>query len=238
MLTVQDEIHNIRRVPRPVEVEERVPDALLLQTFQVAAVEAAQLRLLVRDVLDQVEFTPGIVLKRHIVLGVYGFHFTLSLRVTQEGTDEELGEAVQGLLISLVRALEVVVRVRQRRERVVVAAIVADELRVLVLGRVLLGAHEEHVLEEVSSAVERLRVKRAAHVHVQGGAALVSLIVRDQQTFHLILELDGLVLALVAAGSHNFSVCLHFVFFLFWCVLFCALREDTKRCFVSLVFKL
>ena len=53
---------------------------------------------------------------------------------------------------------------------VVHTAVVLNKLSVLILTLVLLGAHEQHVLEEVRGAVEGLRVQGAAHVHVQGGS--------------------------------------------------------------------
>jgi hypothetical protein len=51
-----------------VELEKTFTDAILLETFKVAAVEAAKLGLLVCDILNQVELAPSVILQRHVVL--------------------------------------------------------------------------------------------------------------------------------------------------------------------------
>ena len=68
------------------------------------------------DVLDQVELAPGVVLQRHVVLRIHGFHLTLGLRVTEQGRNEKLGEPVKCLLIGVIGALKVVVGVREGGE--------------------------------------------------------------------------------------------------------------------------
>ena len=68
MLSVQNEVHNVRRIPRSVELEKTFTDAILLETFKVTAVEAAKLGLLVCDILNQVELAPSVILQRHVVL--------------------------------------------------------------------------------------------------------------------------------------------------------------------------
>ena len=118
-------------------------------------------------------------------------------------------EAVEGLAEGLIGNLEVVVRVREGGECVVVASIVCDELSVLVLRRVLLGAHKEHVLQEVSHAVKRFGVQGGANVDVERCATFVGLVVLDEQAAQLIAQLDALVLALVTLRLGDFGVTLH-----------------------------
>ena len=65
------------------------------------------------------------------------------------------------------------------------------------------------MLKEVSRTIQRFGVKRAADMNVERSAAFVSLVVLDQQTAHLVAELDALVEALVALRLNDFSVALH-----------------------------
>jgi len=60
-----------------VEIQQTFTNAFLLERFKVTAQEAAQLRLLVCNVLDQVKLAPGIILERHIVLRIDRIHFTI-----------------------------------------------------------------------------------------------------------------------------------------------------------------
>jgi len=46
-----------------MELEQIFTDALLFKTLQVATNKASQLRLLVSDILDQIKFTPLIILQ-------------------------------------------------------------------------------------------------------------------------------------------------------------------------------
>ena len=61
-----------------------------------------QRRLLMRNVLDQIELAPLIVLERHIVLGVYSVHLTFSLGVSKQRAQEKLRESVKSLAISFI----------------------------------------------------------------------------------------------------------------------------------------
>lgn len=62
-----------------MEFKKTFADAFLLETFKVTAVEAAKLRLLVSNILDQIELAPSVILKRHVILRVHCFHLPLSL---------------------------------------------------------------------------------------------------------------------------------------------------------------
>jgi hypothetical protein len=53
------------------------------------------------------------------------------------------------------------------------------------------------MFKEVSSAIERGRVKRATHMDVQSGGTLVCLCIGDQQTLELVGKCDVLVDALI-----------------------------------------
>ena len=65
-----------------MESQQALTYSVLLETFEVSAHEATQLRLLMGNVLNQIEFAPLIVLEGHVVLGVYSVHLTFSLRVS------------------------------------------------------------------------------------------------------------------------------------------------------------
>ena len=62
------------------------------------------------------------------------------------------------------------VGVGQRGVSVVHATVVLHELSVFVLDRVFFRALKEHVLEEMSGTVKRLRIKGAANTHIDGGS--------------------------------------------------------------------
>ena len=150
-----------------------------------------------RDVLDQIKLAPRIVLQGHIVLRVNSLHFTRRLCLTQQRAEEELREAVESLTEGVVRHLEVIIRVRQVRVGIVVAAVVGNEFGVFVLTWVLLSAHEEHMLEEMSRAEEGLRVEGGADVNIECCARFVGLVILDEHCSEAVIELDNLVLACV-----------------------------------------
>ena len=66
-----------------MECQQALAYSLLVQTFEVSAHEAMQCRLLMANVLNQIELAPLIVLERHVVLGVYSVHLTFSLGVSK-----------------------------------------------------------------------------------------------------------------------------------------------------------
>ena len=150
-----------------------------------------------RDVLDQIKLAPMIVLQGHIVFGVNSLHFTRRLCLSQQRAKEELREAVESLTEGVVRHLEVIVRVRQSRVCIVVAAVVANEFSVFVLTWVLLSAHEEHMLEEMSRAEEGLWVEGATDMNIECCARFVGFVVLDKHRSEAVIELDNLVLACV-----------------------------------------
>ena len=149
-----------------MESKQTLTDAFLLKRFEVTAHKAAECGLLVSNVLDQVKLAPLVILQGHVVLGVDGVHLTSSHRVTQKRAQEELCKAIKSFSEGLVRHLEVIVRVRQVGVGVAVAAVIADELSVLALIWVFFRAHEKHMFEEVSHAIEGLGVKGSADVHI------------------------------------------------------------------------
>ena len=115
-----------------------------------------------------------------------------------------------------------IVSVSQAREGVVVATVVRDELRVLVLNRVLLSAHEEHMLQKVCGAKQGLWVECGADVNVESCSTLISFIILNEQAANAVVKLDALVLALVALRGCNLCVCLHSGVFKVVCVLVCS----------------
>ena len=95
--------------------------------------------------------------------------------------------------------LEVIVGVLGGRVGVCGAGVVFDELHENVLARVLLGAHEEHVLAEVRQARERLRIEHVAGVDVDGRCRSVGQRITDQQTLHAVVEQKAAIETLVLA---------------------------------------
>ena len=73
------------------------------------------------------------------------------------------------------------------------------------------------MLQEVSRSVQGLRVEGASDMDIESGTRLVSLVVLDQNRSQSILQLDALVLALVALRRDDLSVCLHCTVFV--CVI-------------------
>ena len=63
MFTVEDQVHYVRRVPFPMEFEQAVTYALLLETFEVSTGKAVQLGLFVRYVHNQTELAPLVTLE-------------------------------------------------------------------------------------------------------------------------------------------------------------------------------
>ena len=150
-----------------------------------------------RDVLDQIKLAPLIVLQGHIVFRVNSLHFTRRLCLSQQRAEEKLREAVESLTEGVVRHLEVIVRVRQVRVGIIVAAVVANEFGVFVLTWVLLSAHEEHMLEEMSRAEEGLRVEGGSDMNIECCARFIGFVVLDKHRSEAVIELDNLVLACV-----------------------------------------
>ena len=86
-----------------------------------------------------------------------------------------------------------IVSVGQRCEGVIVSSIVLDELGIFVLRRIFLGAHEEHVLEEVSGSVEGLWIERTPNMHIESRGTLVSLVVLYKEALELVRKSDQFV---------------------------------------------
>lgn len=160
-----------------METKEVLADALLLETLNVTAVESVEQTVLVREGLEEHELAPCVALKRHVVFAVDRLHLTIGLIFAEERRDEELRESVESAFEGLVGNLELVVGVGKTRVSIAVAAIVLDEFGVFIFAGVLFRAHEQHVLQEMGRAVERLRVQRAADVHIERGGRFVSLVV-------------------------------------------------------------
>lgn len=129
-----------------MKIEERLPDFRLVETLLVTAVEAVVQTVFVRKLLSQVEEVPTIVLQGLVVLWIHRIDLSVSRSLAKARADEELAQPVQSLLKGVIRALEVVVSVRQRSKGVVVASIVLDKFCIFVLFGVFLGSLEEHVL--------------------------------------------------------------------------------------------
>lgn len=187
-----------------MEIKQTFSDAVLLETLQITAHKATQSRLFMRQVLNQIELAPVIVLKRHVELRVHCVHFPLRLRIAQQWAQEELSEAIESLAKGIIGHLEMVIGVRERGKRIVISAIVSDKFGVFVLRGILLSTHEEHMLEEVGRTIEWFGVERRSNVHIERSGAFVGLVVLNQETAHLIAELNALVEAFVALRRDDF----------------------------------
>lgn len=93
-----------------------------------------------------------------LVLAVYGVDLAFGGALGEHWRDEELREAVERRREVRRRDVEVKVGELGRRERVGRAAVLVDELVVRVLLRVLLGAQEQHVLQEVRQTRKLARI--------------------------------------------------------------------------------
>ena len=82
--------------------------------------------------------------------------------------------------------VEVVVGVVTAGEGVEAAAVLTQELAVLVLVREPVRAEEEHVLAEVRQPRQLARVGHVADVNIQGRSRLVSGLVRYQENLHTV----------------------------------------------------
>lgn len=127
--------------------------------------------------------SPSVTLQTHVVLAVDCVHLFFSLFFSEERSDEKLGQSVESALKSLCRAVEVVVGVGKTGVGVVHTTFVLNVLGVFFLVGVLLSALEEHVLQEVSSAVQFdgvFAIESAANSYVERSRTLVSFGVADE----------------------------------------------------------
>ena len=152
MVANHGQVHDVGRVPPFMELEELATDLRLFQRLQIATSEPVELGLFARQFLQHSELEPAIIVSGHIPLGVHSVHLSFCLLLTQQRTNEELRHAVEGPLKGVIRHFEVEIGVRLRREGIGGAAVVLDVLEVLVFRRILLRAHEQHVLQEVRQA--------------------------------------------------------------------------------------
>mmetsp|Transcript_66144 Transcript_66144/g.173422 ORF Transcript_66144/g.173422 Transcript_66144/m.173422 type:complete len:940 (-) Transcript_66144:220-3039(-) len=135
-----------------------------------------------------------------LVLRVHRVDLLVDHRGIQRRGNEELGENVERLVDAFVADLVVVDRLLGRRVGVVVAA-VERQLRGVLLGvRKLLGAKENHVLQEMREALEVLRVLQRASLDGNREAGLLGLRVVYDENLEPGLERRVMVLALVRQG--------------------------------------
>ena len=106
----------------------------------------------------------------------------------EPGGNEELGEPVERAVEVRGVDLEEVRGVRERGARVAEAPVSGDEPVVLARVRVLSGAEEEQVLEEVRHSRAPLGVVGAPHVDVERGRRLVGARIGDDQGLESVLE--------------------------------------------------
>ena len=104
---------------------------------------------------------------RLLKLGLDRLHLALRRVKVKGGRDEEGGEALERRLQVLGLDVEVEGRRLPRRLAVVLAAVVGEEGRPLILARELFVAEEEHVLHEVRAALQLLRVGERADAETE-----------------------------------------------------------------------
>ena len=137
------------------------------QGFQTADVELAVGVLRVHDLLDHVQAAAGVALQAHLVLGFHRVLFPVHVGGIEPGRDEELGETVQRFGQEGGVDVEEVVGIFKTGVGVAGTAVLGDIALVLGGIRVLVGAQEQHVLQEVRQPGATGRVVAAAHLHVQ-----------------------------------------------------------------------
>ena len=152
------------------------------------------------DLAEDGEEAAAVVLHVAHRLVVHGVDLAAGELSGEERRDEELGEAVEALGERLVADLKLVVRVVAGGVGVAVAPVRLHEVAVGVRLRVLRGAEEQHVLEEVRHPLARRRVVDLAHGHHQRGARLVELRVRDQEDLQAVGQDEAAELRLVRGG--------------------------------------
>ena len=82
-------------------------------------------------------------------------------------------------------------------------------IRVIVFIRVLLGAHEEHVFQVVGQALRLKRILQRPHPYTQGRTRLLSLLIRDDETFDLVLQPNSPVQTLVTLTLNHIPQYFH-----------------------------
>ena len=115
--------------------------------------------------------------------------------------DEELGEPVESAFEVRGVDFEEIARVRERGPRVAEAPVLGDEPVVLTGVRILPGAEEEHVFEEVRESRARFRVVRAPHVDVERGRRLVRPGVGDHEGLESVFEGERAIVPRVGGAS-------------------------------------
>ena len=134
-------------------------------------------------------------------LGVDDPALTREVPAVEPRGNEELGEAVERAFKVRGVDLEEVGRVRERGPRVAEASVFGDEPVVLARVRILPGAEEEHVLEEVRHAGALLGIVGAPHVDIERGRRLVGAGVGDQEGLESVSEGERAVVPGVGGAS-------------------------------------
>ena len=95
---------------------------------------------------------------------------------------------------------------------------IAHEVHVLHLIRVLCASLKQHMLKEVRRPLICFRLKRRSNPYVYRGCALLRLWIMNNKASQLITELKGFIAPLVILWMHNFA-----------CIYLCRLNIALKH---------
>jgi hypothetical protein len=111
--------------------------------------------------------TTGIILRANLKFIIDCFHFTASSILLQQRRDKKLRKSVKTLLKIGLSDIKTEVGVFILSVRVAPTAMLVDECVESILVGVLLGAHENHMLEKVCHTGHSRRIAPTAHPHCQ-----------------------------------------------------------------------
>ncbi|TYZ62277.1 hypothetical protein PybrP1_011396 [[Pythium] brassicae (nom. inval.)] len=203
VLAVDAELHGARRVVAPVERDHCVAhvDALggrdRLQRLAVAPAErVVRVSWRARRALDLLQ-PDVVVLPRAVELGLDREQLALERLGLEEWRDEELRKHVERRLQVARPDLKEEARRLALGRAVAVAPVRGQERLERVLVRVLLAAHEQHVLEVVREPADVFRVRHAAHADCQARRRVVRVRWRGVT---VLVAVAALVVAVVVAS--------------------------------------
>jgi len=161
---------------------------VVAEGLQVPGAELVVGVLGVADALLELLHPPAVRLQVLDVLVLHRLDLPHGASVPQQGGDEELGKRVKGRAEELGGDFELVVCVLRRGVGVGVPPVLREESGILVLIRVLLGPHEQHVLQKVGEAGQVLGVAEVPNGHVHRGRDAVRCGVRDGEDLKAVWE--------------------------------------------------
>ena len=198
------ELHQVRGVAALVEADQLVADP-------GAGAVRERLRVPDRKARERVAGVEGLLPRGRVpalvaaapgdVFGVHDPALALDVLGVEPGRYEEPGEAVERAVEMGGVDLEEIGGVVERGRGVAGAAVLVDEAVVSAGVRVLVGAQEQHVLEEVGEARAIGRIVGGSHVDVERRRGLVGVRIGDEERFEPVAEGDRPVVAGVGRAA-------------------------------------